>query len=333
MKDLSGSKILVTGGSGFIGSNFINLLYSKYNNILVCNIDKLGVGSRKDYYPENMDDDSRYFLYSYDLCNKGYFDSMAILLREFDYIFHFAAESHVDRSIENPEAFIENATATGNLLSALKKHNPNVKIICISTDEVYGHLNDSDDPFTIDHPLLPNSPYSASKASSDLIARSFVQTFGMDIKITRCCNNFGPYQHDEKFIPTIIQSIVNGTKIPVYGAGLNVREWIHVDEHNNKILDIMDRGESGGIYNIGSGKELSNLGLIQKILDILFNMGKIDTSNIDDYVEFVEDRKGHDFRYAIEENFTDWSISTKSWDDYFVQTVEHYFGRFMSAKG
>ena len=214
---------------------------------------------------------------------------------EYDYVFHFAAESHVDRSINSPLDFISNnVIGLTSLLEYCRSYQSQARIINISSDEVYGHLATNDSPFTEESNLHPRSPYSASKASADLIAGSYHSTYGMDIITTRCCNNYGPHQHSEKFIPTVIRSLKNKQKIPVYGNGQNIREWIYVDDHNKSILEIAEIGESGMVYNIGSGRERTNLQLISDIITI----GDFGGS-LEDHVEFVEDRKGHDFRYAI----------------------------------
>ena len=329
---LENKTIVVTGGSGFIGSNFIQLLFSKLSNINIINIDKLGHGSR-NWYPKSntLDVNAKYRLYNVDL-SEPHGDILKQILNNVDYVFHFAAESHVDRSIRNPSTFIvNNIGATGNLLNAIIQSNSNPKVVCISTDEVYGHLGIDDDPFTTTTRLLPRSPYAASKASSDLVALSFVETFGMDISITRCCNNFGPHQDEEKFIPTVIRSLCNKTKIPVYGNGQNIREWIHVDEHNHRVIEMAINGTPGEIRNIGTGKEKTNLELIDDILRDCYNYGAIPNRNRNEYVEFVDDRKGHDFRYAINCNEYKWNYHCSPFerDDLFTQTVIHFVNKHL----
>lgn len=288
MVDLNGKTILVTGGSGFIGSNFIEKCLQEYPDIRhIANVDKLGIGSR-----DLQIKDDRYKFHNHNLCGEpihlGY-------TKQLDYIFHFAAESHVDRSIVDPTAFIKNnVDSTVNLLNYVKDFNSQAKIVCISTDEVYGHLtNENDPPFTENSPLRPRSPYAASKAASDLIALAMAETYGLKLVVTRCCNNFGPHQGDEKLIPTVIRNIIKGTPVPVYGTGQNIREWIPVADHNTAVLNVADYiGYSDEkIWNIGSGIEYTNLELIQHISDIL-------NQHVD--IKFVEDRKAHDFRYAIE---------------------------------
>ena len=286
MIDLNNKNILITGGAGFIGSNFIELIDELYKNLTIVNLDKMGVGSR---VIDDQDFRCRYYGYKVDISGYRSFDLFKNM--NFDYIFHFAAESHVDRSISNPSSFVENnIMGTTNLLEYIRQYQPKARLINISTDECYGHLELGEPPFTEDSPLRPRSPYSASKTASDLIVNSYVETFGIDAITTRCCNNFGKHQADEKFIPTVIRHLVNNEPIPVYGTGKNIREWIYVEDHNRSLLEIAEIGEAGKVYNIGSGIELTNLEVIGQIAK---NIG------ITPQIEFVEDRKGHDFRYAI----------------------------------
>lgn len=334
MIDLNGKSVLVTGGCGFIGSNFIEYINETYKKVDIFNIDKWGVGHRKltgsvlskynNYREIHMD------ICELD-CNKSFFYNGILNKTKFDYVFHFAAESHVDRSINDPTGFItSNVVGTSKLLEFMKTNNPEARIICISTDEVYGQLPANEGVFLESTPLNPRSPYSASKASSDLLALAFNQTFNMDIIVTRCCNNFGPHQHDEKFIPTILKSLLNNKKIPVYGKGENVREWIFVEDHNKCILEIAEKGESGNVYNVSSPQafEYSNLDLIKKILDILYQGGK----KIEDVIEFVEDRKGHDFRYAIASEKMKYESEFKNFDEALKETVDFYKKKFTNKK-
>lgn len=329
MIDLNEKTILVTGGRGFIGSNFIEHIIDNYKDTYIINIDKLGIGSRQIVEDEDLNPaefqkvkDCYYCFYNKDLTIREDYTHL-FKKYKFDYIFHFAAESHVDRSISDPTFFIQNnVVATANLMQNVldyQKHNP--RVINISTDEVYGHLNYDQDPFTEDSPLNPRSPYSSSKAASDLISLSYHHTFGIDVMVTRCCNNYGDHQCDEKFIPTILRKLLNNEKIPVYGKGNNVREWIHVRDHNKCVLEIADRGESGQVYNIGSGVELSNLELIQKILDELYGCGKV---NLSDVIEYVEDRKGHDLRYAIESKYFKFQTEFANFNEALSNTINFY---------
>ena len=324
MLNLNDKTILITGGNGFIGSNFIEYINKYYTNVNIINIDKQGVGWR-DIRSLEFINDNTYTELARSVCDihniGGYIDNL-----HYDYVFHFAAESHVDRSITNPSSFVyNNSYGTAVLLEYLLKKKSKARIICISTDEVYGHLHLDDPAFTENTPLNPRSPYSSSKAASDLIALSFQSTFGMDIIVTRCCNNFGPHQNDEKFIPTIIKNVVNGKKIPVYGQGTNIREWIHVDDHNKSILEIAESGVSGKVYNIGSGTEKTNLELIREIIDILHPDAIVDSNS---FIEFVEDRKGHDFRYAIDTiNYTR-EFEPMNFSEALKATVEFYKNKF-----
>jgi dTDP-glucose 4,6-dehydratase len=342
MLDLSNKSILVTGGSGFIGSNFIEYVLDNFENVRVVNIDKLGLGSRdlKDFRPDliskiqnidklgfglmdfkpntasriqNFELDVRFMNDMY----LFYFDLPHI---KYDYVFHFAAESHVDRSIDNPESFVaNNVLGMCSLLEYCRRSQPQARIINVSSDEVFGHLNLNDDPFTEKSNLRPRSPYSASKASADLIAGSYYSTYGMDIITTRCCNNYGPHQHSEKFIPTVIRSLKNKERIPVYGTGENIREWIHVYDHNKSLLEIADIGRSGMTYNIGSGIEKTNLDLINDIIK-LGNFG----GSIEDHIKFVYDRKGHDFRYAISSLYYNREFEMSDYEQSLTETIKFY---------
>lgn len=281
--------VLVTGGYGFIGSNFIRFLRDNFSEHNIVCIDKDGYASNKEYVKGFCNKE-----YKLDIRNSLELENIFLTNDKFDYIFHFAAESHVDNSIKGPTEFVySNVVGTQNMLECFRKINNGYgKFIHISTDEVYGHLGFDDDPFTELTPIAPRSPYAASKASSDLLCLSYINTYGSNISITRCCNNYGPNQHNEKFIPTIIKSLSKNKRVPVYGDGMNVREWIHVYDHNLAVWAVATQGKKG-VYNIGSGLELSNIELVDKICTI---MGK----DLDESVRFVEDRLGHDFRYSID---------------------------------
>ena len=328
MVDLSEKTILISGGLGFIGSNFIEYIDKHFNNVSIFNIDKNGIGSRRGDIIHIKQPDNMVSGGYWETENGNYYQLNIMDLRDFDirwgkfdYIFHFAAESHVDRSINIPSSFIDNnVMGMTSLLEWARIHQPQAEIVNISTDEVYGHLGKYDLPFTENSPLHPRSPYSASKASADLIAQAYHEAYGMDILTTRCCNNYGKHQHDEKFIPTVIRSLVEGKKIPVYGTGENVREWINVEDHNKAILRLAEIGDAGGVYNVGSGVEKTNLEIIQIILDIYHGHGK----NIDDYVEYVEDRKGHDFRYAIKSVKWTNDLKQRSFMEGMRETVKFY---------
>ncbi len=287
-------KILVTGGAGFIGSEFVrSLLQDKYaefglipKEVIV--IDALTYAGNLENL-EEIRTDPRYKFVHGSITD---FELMLEISKSCDLLVNFAAESHVDRSIENPSIFIEtNVLGTYTVLEVAKR-NEVKRVIQISTDEVYGSIKIGS--WDENSPLQPNSPYSASKASGDLLARSYVNTYGMDVIVTRCCNNYGPYQHPEKLIPLLITKILNGEDLPIYGDGKNVREWIHVSDHARAIAFLSGQGISGEIYNIGSDEEFSNISLALEIVEIMQpNKSKI---------KYVEDRKGHDFRYSLDDS-------------------------------
>lgn len=305
MINLDNTTILVTGGCGFIGSNFIEYINKHNKKVNIINIDKWGVGHRKlsTVITSSTNTYQEIAMDLRDLCaDSNVFWNGVLNKYKFDYIFHFAAESHVDRSINSPDEFMtNNILGMIKLLEMVRLHQPQARVINVSTDEVYGHLNEYQSPFTESSDINPRSPYSASKASADLIAKSYVHTYGLDIVTTHCCNNFGPHQHDEKLIPTIVRHLINDEFVPMYGNGKNIREWIYVDDHNKSILEIAELGKSGLSYNIGSGVEKTNIEMVIDIADILKKPivydAKTNTSNL---FKFVDDRKGHDFRYAIE---------------------------------
>jgi dTDP-glucose 4,6-dehydratase len=222
--------------------------------------------------------------------------------RDVNYVIHLAAESHVDRSIDNPLEFVDsNLKGTANVLELVRKHR--ARMVHVSTDEVYGHLGKDDPPFTEESPLAPRSPYSATKAGSDLLVQSYIETFGIDASITRCCNNYGPRQGDEKLIPTVIRSIVKGDKIPVYGTGENIREWIHAEDHAKAILEVLVDDVPAKVYNIPGSGTYTNIKLINIIIQMveLFYpeyKRKREGARVE-YIEFVKDRAGHDFKYEL----------------------------------
>ena len=309
--------LLITGGAGFIGGNFIRYIKKNFPEHNIVNIDKNGYASNPEFIKglcENYKIDISREVFSL----KGIFKEEG----KFDYIFHFAAESHVDNSISGPKVFIEsNVLGTQNMLECFRKINNNYgRFIHISTDEVYGHLGFNDPSFTELTPIAPRSPYAASKASSDLLCMSYIKTFDSNISITRCCNNYGPNQHNEKFIPTIIKSLSAGKKVPIYGEGLNIREWIHVYDHILAVWAVATQGKNE-VYNIGSGLELSNIELVDKICSI---MGK----DLDKNAIFVKDRLGHDFRYSINsskiENELAYEPLYKDFDEQLIELVNIY---------
>lgn len=308
------SRILVTGGAGFIGSNFIRYMVNKYSEYEIINLDDLtycgNLENLKDI--ENKDN---YSFVKGNICDKAVVDE---LVEKSDYVINFAAESHVYRSISDPEIFIKsNVLGTQVLLNAAKQYGVE-KYIQISTDEVYGSLGKTG-YFKETTPLQPNSPYSASKASGDLITRSYGETFGLPINITRCSNNYGPFQFPEKLIPLMISNALEDKKLPVYGDGKNVRDWLHVYDHCQAIDLVLHDGKLGEVYNIGGNNEKQNIEIVKLILSQL--------DKDESLIEFVTDRLGHDRRYAIDSNKiqNDLGWSPKySFDVGIEQTIQWY---------
>ena len=282
-------KILVTGGAGFIGSNFVRMIASGQlqgvSGVRV--LDKLTYAGVK----ENLKIAENFPNYQFkqgDIC-----DSIQVshLISEVDAVLNFAAESHVDRSISGAADFVQtNIVGVQVLLDAIKASGRKIRFLQVSTDEVYGSIEEGS--WTEEWSLLPNSPYSASKASGELLARSYNRTHGMDVVITRCSNNYGSHHFPEKLIPLFITNLIEGKKVPVYGTGENVRDWLHVDDHCRGIYSVLINGRSGEVYNIGGGRELTNNEITSLILDA---MGADESS-----IEYVEDRKGHDLRYSVD---------------------------------
>ena len=278
--------ILVTGGAGFIGSCFIRHILKKYQNYKVINIDALTYAGNIENLNDVKDNQNYKFIHG-NICDK---ELVRELVNQVDCVVNFAAESHVDRSITGPEIFIEtNVKGTLNLLQAAKDARIE-RFLQVSTDEVYGSLGKTG-YFYETTPLAPNSPYSASKASADLLVRAYYETYKMPVLNTRCSNNYGPYQYPEKLIPFFISKLLKGEKVPVYGDGLNVRDWLYVYDHCSAIDTVLHKGNIGEIYNIGGHNEKTNIEITKLILNA---MGKDES-----YIEYVQDRLGHDRRYAI----------------------------------
>ena len=279
-------KLLVTGGAGFIGSCFVRHILTKHPDYQVINLDALTYAGNIENLNDVKDNPNYKFVHG-NICDKRL---VRDLISECDCVVNFAAESHVDRSITRPEIFIEtNVQGTLNLLQASKEIGVE-RFLQVSTDEVYGTLGKTG-YFTETTPLAPNSPYSASKASADMLARAYYETYKMPVLNTRCSNNYGPYQYPEKLIPFFISQLLKGEKVPVYGDGLNVRDWLYVYDHCEAIDVVLHKGRVGEVYNIGGHNEKTNLEITHLILDA---MGKDESS-----IKYVEDRLGHDRRYAI----------------------------------
>ncbi len=295
--------ILVTGGAGFIGSNFVKLMLEKQPDYKIINVDALTyAGNLKNL--EDIDSSATYTFIKADIRDREKIEEI-FNSYDIDNVVNFAAESHVDRSIEEPEVFLTtNVIGTQTLLDSAKKHwkvNPTdkyckkfkskVKFLQVSTDEVYGALGETG-MFVETMPLMPNSPYSASKASADMVVRAYHETFGMPVNITRCSNNYGPYQFPEKLIPLMISNCIKSKKLPVYGDGMQVRDWLHVSDHCFAIDTVLHKGKDGEVYNVGGNNEKTNISIVKLIIKTL---GK--SENL---IKYVKDRPGHDRRYSID---------------------------------
>ncbi len=282
--------ILVTGGAGFIGSNFIHYIAEKYSEAKIVNLDALTYAGNLESL-KDLENNKNYKFIHGDICDEKLVNQI-IQENSIDLIIHFAAESHVDRSIENSQDFIRtNVEGTRVLLDAALK-NGKIRFHHVSTDEVFGHLGLEDEPFNELTSYDPRSPYSASKAASDHLVRAYFYTHQLPITISNCSNNYGPYQFPEKLIPLFVTNLIEGKKVPIYGEGKNIRDWIHVDDHNRGVDMIIDNGKIGGTYCLGGDGEKTNLEITRKILEII--------EKEEDQIEYVEDRKGHDLRYAID---------------------------------
>lgn len=299
------TRLLVTGGSGFIGSNFIRYLLEARPGFSVVNLDKLTYAGSL-WHLSDLEKNDRYRFVKGDILDRELLDKM-FSEAPFDGVIHFAAESHVDNSIYGPEAFVQtNVVGTFSLLETVRKFwKPTLgmpirqRFLHISTDEVFGSLG-PEGYFDENSQYAPNSPYSASKASSDLWVRSYIKTYGLNAVITNCSNNYGPYQHSEKLIPTVIHSALKGEVIPIYGTGANVRDWLFVRDHCEALLRVFEKATAGDQYVIGGGNELSNLELARQICHILDELHPLENGlSYSDQIRFVADRPGHDHRYAV----------------------------------
>lgn len=329
--------ILITGGAGFIGSNFIPYFIEKHQDYFILNLDKLTYAGSLDNLKE-VENHNRYKFIQGDICDKKL---VLDIFTEYDVkgVIHFAAESHVDNSINGPEPFINtNINGTFFLLNAAKNHwllepnkhrvgYENCRFHHVSTDEVYGTLGDTGE-FLETTPYAPNSPYSASKASSDFLVRAYHHTYGLNVTISNCSNNYGAKQHREKLIPTVIYNAVNLNPIPVYGEGKNTRDWLFVLDHCKGIDAVYHKGKNGETYNIGSRNEQQNIKLVKMICTILDNLKpRKDGKLYSELINFVKDRAGHDWRYAIDcskiEKELNWKAQT-SFEEGLLKTVGYY---------
>ena len=312
-------KMLITGGAGFIGSNFIHDILSKYNDYQVINLDKLTYAANLDNL-KDIEDNKNYRFIHGDIADQEFIFKL-FENEKFDIVINFAAESHVDNSILNPQIFtITNILGTQVLLDACRKYNIK-RFHQVSTDEVYGELplDDNSILFTEKTPLNPSSPYSASKASADMLVKSYYRTYSLPITISRCSNNYGPYQHLEKLIPLMISKAINNDNLPVYGNGLNVRDWLHVYDHCTAIDLIIHEGKIGEIYNIGGNNEKSNIDVVKIILKELGKSEKL--------IKYVNDRPGHDLRYAIDSTKIKTTLNWKpvySFEKGILDTIKWY---------
>jgi len=332
--------ILITGGAGFIGSNFISYFIENNKEIHVVNLDLLTYAGDLENLKE-LDNHPRYTFFEGDICNR---DLVENLFKEYNFsgVIHFAAESHVDNSIKNPDAFVKtNVFGTFTLIDVAKNYwmnSPNkykkdfekARFHHISTDEVYGTLG-PEGLFTETTPYAPNSPYSASKASSDFLVRSYFHTYGMNVVTTNCSNNYGPKQHDEKLIPTIIRKAISGENIPISGDGKNIRDWLYVLDHCTGIELVYKNGKSGETYNIGGKNERNNLYIANKICEILDEIHPKKNS-YKKQISFVKDRPGHDFRYAIDasklENELGWQAA-ENFESGILKTIQWYLKKYI----
>jgi len=308
--------IIVTGGAGFIGSNFVRHMLHTYPTYKIINLDLLTYAGNKDSLADVMDNPNHIFVEG-NITDRQLLDRL-IQEHNVEGIINFAAESHVDRSILNPEVFVEtNIQGTLALLDAARKHNLK-KYVQVSTDEVYGSLG-AEGYFTEDTPLAPNSPYSASKAGADMLVRSYFETYGMDVNITRCSNNYGPFHFPEKLIPLMITNAMDQKELPIYGDGENIRDWLHVTDHCAAIDLVFHNGKSGEVYNVGGHNERTN----NQIVDLIVE--RLNVSS--DLVKYVEDRLGHDRRYAIDPAKLETELGWKpkyTFDTGIIETIDWY---------
>ncbi|MBR9647308.1 dTDP-glucose 4,6-dehydratase [Clostridium tyrobutyricum] len=321
---------LVTGGAGFIGSNFDHYIINKYNDIKIINYDKLTYAGNLENL-KSITDNPNYTFIQGDICDKSKLEE---LFQEYDidYVVNFAAESHVDRSIKNPEIFVQtNVLGTVTLLNTAKNawaegdnFKAGKKYLQVSTDEVYGSLG-SEGYFTETTPLDSHSPYSSSKASADLMVKAYFDTYKMPVNITRCSNNYGSYQFPEKLIPLVINNCLNKRELPVYGDGMNIRDWLYVEDHCKAIDMVLNGGKVGQVYNIGGHNERTNIHIVKTVISYIHD--NVDSSVEENLIKYVEDRKGHDRRYGINpekiKEELGWYPETK-FEDGIIKTIKWY---------
>lgn len=332
--------LLVTGGAGFIGSNYIEMALAESGDLKIVNLDSMTyAGSEANM--ASFANNARYTFVNGDIRNRNLVEEL-FEKYDFDGVIHFAAESHVDNSISGPEAFITtNVNGTFTLIDvarkfwmdapfAVKAGHEHKRFLHISTDEVYGSLG-AEGLFTETTPYAPNSPYSASKAASDMIVRSYFHTFGMNVVTTNCSNNYGPHQHDEKLIPTIIRNAVNRRNIPIYGDGMNVRDWLYVTDHCRGIELAFNKGKAGETYNIGGKNERTNLYIADRICSLMDQLYPSAAGSHKDLITFVADRPGHDKRYAIDATKISDQLGWKAAESFetgIEKTVKHYVEKY-----
>jgi len=312
-------KLLVTGGMGFIGSNLIRYIVSTRKNVEVTNLDNISIGSN----PANLKDLEKDRRYNFVKGSIADFRLVSKLIKKVDAVINCAAQTHVDRSIANPDPFMEsNAKGTYSILEAARRSNPAAKIIHVSTDEIYGDIPEGS--FKEDDRLKPSNMYAATKATADMFALAYHRTYGLDIMVTRCTNNFGPYQHPEKLIPKTIIRAVSNLPVPVYGKGNQVRDWIYVKDHCDALAQVMEEGKPGEIYNISAGNEMPNLKVVESILNLMEKPRSL--------IEFVDDRPGHDVRYSLDSTKIRMQMGWKPRHD-FTEALESTVNWYMNNEG
>lgn len=315
--------VLVTGGAGFIGSNFIHYILKNYASITVVNLDVLTYAGNLENLAD-IADNRNYIFINGDIRNRELLKTL-FSKYEFDTVVNFAAESHVDRSIASPELFLStNILGTQALLDSAKQlwsskfFSGKARYLQVSTDEVYGTLG-PEGKFTENSPLVPNSPYSASKASADLIVRAYRETYGLPVNITRCSNNYGPYQFPEKLIPLIVNNCIKNRSLPIYGDGMQIRDWLYVEDHCSAICTVLEKGSIGEVYNIGGNNERTNIEIVRLLIKALGKDERL--------ITYIKDRPGHDRRYAIDNNKITTQLGWKpawSFEDGIAKTIKWY---------